>query len=33
MMNLIAIPSGKMDEIFELPTKHDMLQHIIDVFI
>ncbi len=30
--NFIITPSWKMDEIFKLPTKHDMLQNIIHVF-
>ncbi len=32
MTNLLTTISEEMDEIFRLPTKHDMLQHIIDVF-
>jgi hypothetical protein len=31
-MNFITTPSWKMDETFELPTKHDMLQNIVHVF-
>ncbi len=30
-MNFITTPSWKMDETFELPTKHDMLQNIVHV--
>ncbi len=30
--NFITIQSWKMDETFELPTKHDMLQNIVHVF-
>lgn len=31
-MNFIRTPSGEMDEIFKFPTKHNMLQLVIDVF-
>ncbi len=31
--NFITTPSWKMDETFKLPTKHDMLQTIVHVFI
>jgi hypothetical protein len=31
--NFITTPSWKMDETFKLPTKHDMLQNIVHVFI
>jgi hypothetical protein len=30
--NFITTQGWKMDETFELPTKHDMLQNIIHVF-
>jgi len=30
--NFITNPRLEIDEIFELPTKHDMLQHVIDLF-
>jgi hypothetical protein len=32
-MNFITTPTWKMFETFELPTKHDMLQNIVHVFI
>jgi hypothetical protein len=32
MTNFIVTPNGELDEIFKLPKKHDMLQHIIYVF-
>jgi hypothetical protein len=31
--NFITTSSWKMNETFELPTKHDMLQNIIHVFL
>ncbi len=31
-MNFITTPNWKVDETFELPMKHDMLQNIVHVF-
>jgi len=31
--NFITTPNWKMGETFELPTKHDMLQNIVYLFI